>query len=541
MLFSIALFVSLTFAPQDGAPADAQPAPPSLEAPTAYDQAWYTAKHQGVGLSAFGLGAAWVDDVDGDGWRDLVVPDLTEPLKRDAEPLRGVLFWISGRTGKLIQFWNLPLLGDDQLECLPYFARPLPDLDGDGRQELATFGRDVYAERYVEFVRVWGSKEHALLWESTDVPSWWPIGGLDTDGDYDGDGFADVLVYGQAPGLWQGGDVTGKSGIVVLSGRDGSRLFESADQACLIGALHQNTSLAQFAPDLDGDGRCELVWRVARGDGEIDIYDGDNSSALVDCVEVFDGARKELVLQVRQTASSRPFGIDVDFADVAGDERLELLVLEGMPWITRVDFHKLPIEEREARVHVFDTRQTTTITVLGIEDACASTLTAFIEVLQDPRFGPSHDPKSDGDPTYGMGWFGWSGAPLKGALDKALIFADPTMHTLVNGFVLGHSLRRNSRLWGPLSGPAEDSRDGYVYSSWHLGESFAIDPVPTPDGERLAFISSGWIQNTGELPAIWCFDPVTGQLRFITDMARVYVEAGLRDAFPEAENAPQRR
>ena len=159
MLLSIALFASLACAPQEDVP----PASPSLDAPTPYDQAWHTQKHQGVGQSAFGLGAAWVDDVNGDGWRDLVVPDLTEPLKRGAEPLRGVLFWISGRTGKLIRHWNLPLL-DEQLESLPYFARPLPDLDGDGRQEIVTFGRDFYAERYVEFVRVWGSKEHALLW-----------------------------------------------------------------------------------------------------------------------------------------------------------------------------------------------------------------------------------------------------------------------------------------------------------------------------------------------------------------------------------------
>ena len=137
----------------------------------------------------------------------------------------------------------------------------IDDLDGDGK-------RDFVASTFTNGrVIAFSSARAAPLWTATS-----PLAGfgrsIGNAGDLDGDGRSDVIVG--APDAANGGAA------VVLSGLDGHALLELPTPA--------GASLFGYAvsalPDIDGDGRIELLVGAKGGNGAVYVLSGSDGSVL---------------------------------------------------------------------------------------------------------------------------------------------------------------------------------------------------------------------------------------------------------------------
>ncbi len=234
--------------------------------------------HGGGTTIAFGGSICSVEDVDGDGVRDLAVAGYVEPAPPYGEPTTTTLF--SGATGS--RLWvvrNSGILAD------------IGDVDHDGRGDLV---RAMPARSRVEAL---SGADGSILWTHDAPPQLWGLfvdrfgQSVATAGDLDGDGIADVIVGAPQPALaspFPAGDLrVGPGYAEILSGATGRLLFT------LVGTSDQNIlhdvggfgSVVAGMGDVDHDGLPDVLV-VDRSLSSLTLLSGDrrNSTPQSYCV-----------------------------------------------------------------------------------------------------------------------------------------------------------------------------------------------------------------------------------------------------------------
>lgn len=234
--------------------------------------------------SHFGHSLATLEDVNGDGLRELAVGAYLSDTRRiDC----GAVYLHSGPGEVPLRIWRGEFAGDR----LGFSIAVVPDRDGDGRSDLA-FGSP--KEDTLVYnggnVRVVSSATGATL---LDVDGSCPGGllgySLASVGDLDGDGVADLLagafVCDRDEKLAEDGEGLDEEGLVVaLSGASGERLlcWRGAEELDYLGS-----SVASLG-DLDGDGLDELALGASQssftgvysGAGQVRVVRGRDGGPL---------------------------------------------------------------------------------------------------------------------------------------------------------------------------------------------------------------------------------------------------------------------
>jgi hypothetical protein len=233
------------------------------------------------------------DDLDGDGWQDLLVTAHQQPLGSHSG-------WVRIHSG-----FDLSLLRQLDADAPPDWLGPdssrrgfrggfdaceFDDLDGDGRRDIAVYWparQQVWLVSSADFEPLWnmplatldpGRSEHLgtteelrtapqirLLMESPESPTsaadWMspapdllqrnPAAAVAAPGDLDGDGLADLVVAHRVH-AWVGSPGSERDRLWALSGADGRLLWAAGSGA---GFVHGIVGLG----DVDGDGRSDLL------------------------------------------------------------------------------------------------------------------------------------------------------------------------------------------------------------------------------------------------------------------------------------------
>jgi hypothetical protein len=195
----------------------------------------------------FGFSVDGAGDVNGDGWKDFIVgaPDADAPIVVGG-PDRGMARVYSGRTGAPIWTWYGDVDGDE----LGFSVSGAGDVDHDG------FADCVVGARYAGtsssgMVRVYSGRTGLALWTAYADPGWAYFGAAVNDaGDFDGDGFADVIASTDFGGTFSYGVAR------VFSGATGAVLhtFDGYEVNS-----HEFGESCASAGDLNGDGKGDLI------------------------------------------------------------------------------------------------------------------------------------------------------------------------------------------------------------------------------------------------------------------------------------------
>lgn len=250
-------------------------------------------------------------DVDGDGHADIAAGARFE--LQNGRQIGRAYVW-SGATGALLRRWEGPL-GQDAL--FGHAVVPIPDLDGDGRDDVIIAAPNVAVERVNRgVVAAYSSKTGAELWRRLGDPVATLGWDLALAGDQNGDGRVDVFV----------GEPRATRGCVLLvSGTDGSvlRTFTPEEAISSFGWYVATTD------DLDGDGHPDLAVGAQPGNGPEDPPGGR--------AYLLSSASGKVLREWRGTDTLRGFGeVVAAVGDLDGDGHGEVIVAApGTPDLSR--------------------------------------------------------------------------------------------------------------------------------------------------------------------------------------------------------------
>lgn len=201
----------------------------------------------GALLPNFGASVAGIEDIEGDGSGDLIVGQTGLNIGANAYP--GYAYLYSGASGALLHTFSSSG-GPSSEVWFGEVVEAVPDVDGDGLQDLAVGASNIYgSDGFNGFVRIYSSASGALIQE-LQAPSSFPFTyfGRSLAGvqDLNGDGRGELLIgspYGNAA--------------AVNSGVDGALLFNLVPPAVQSGmrfgyAVHAGA-------DVNGDGLVDLL------------------------------------------------------------------------------------------------------------------------------------------------------------------------------------------------------------------------------------------------------------------------------------------
>ena len=203
--------------------------------------------HGGSAYDYFGISAAGVGDVDGDGYDDFAV---SAPGKDDNGSSSGEVRVFSGHSGVELYDWD----GDAGGDQFGWWVAGVGDVDADGVPDIACGAPTASLPGRSEcgLVRVFSGRTGAVLHDfhgdaSGDRLGWC----ISAAGDLNHDGFADLIA-----GAYLANDNGTDSGMArVYSGADGSTLFSFLGDA----AGDQFGWSVRKAGDVDGDGWDDLL------------------------------------------------------------------------------------------------------------------------------------------------------------------------------------------------------------------------------------------------------------------------------------------
>lgn len=198
-----------------------------------------------------------IDDIDGDGTRDLVTGDpwiLTDVGQRYS----GIVSVHSGETGELIWMVDDDLLGDR----LGQFASGVGDQNGDGFPDIAVTTGDSPLGLWQSALHILSGVDGSLVSTISATTSWPFFGGLaerDSLVDVDGDGRLDVLVQVDTDQIDAYSIATGQ----VVASYPGSDIV-----------IASGNTVSLSVPDRTGDGIPDLITPVdSFGANEIHLVD----------------------------------------------------------------------------------------------------------------------------------------------------------------------------------------------------------------------------------------------------------------------------
>ncbi len=205
-----------------------------------------------------GLSLALIHDVDADGVREIAVGSWHGLALNFNGP--GNIRILAGASGAVLAQRE----GTVQWQYLGHTLASVVDRNGDGVPDIAARRNWPAAERGVVFL---SGTDLTPIGEHLSPP--WAIGSvtsLDERGDFDGDGYPDLLV----------GD---NGAVLIYSGADGSLMSNLQDPSQFFGQH------VRYLRDVDDDGLPEvLVGRFFRDPGELLIYESTPANGGVICV-----------------------------------------------------------------------------------------------------------------------------------------------------------------------------------------------------------------------------------------------------------------
>lgn len=315
---------------------------------------------------------------------------------------------------RVIHEWR----GETAGEEFGWIARGLGDVDGDGVTDIVVSapGNPPYGSTRGA-VYVYSGKSGKLLWKHIGEPGSLLGTGLESAGDVDGDGIADVVAGAPGANL-----------VVVLSGRDGHELYRVRGDSV---DVDLGTAVAGVG-DVDGDGRADFVAGApssggnGAGSGRAYLFSGRDGHRLA----TFDGEQ-----------SGDAFGSTVG----GGGTRVIIGAAGAGP-----DHH--------GRVYVFDG---TSVRPSFVKDADATGVALgymFVSILGDVN--------GDGVPDiYATDFSNTAKGPATG---RAYVFSggDGTTLLTLTGDMAGEGFGIGAARTGDIDG---DGRADLIVGSWQYG------------------------------------------------------------------------
>jgi hypothetical protein len=185
-----------------------------------------------------------VEDFDGDGRGDLVVVQSDNPSFVHVYESKG--------NDVYQHVWSAEVQTENM-----YWSTPGPDLDRDGRGDFVVVAGDGLNEAEWRFIlfEATGDNAYAPVWTHR-VTGGWIDGGAAT-GDLDGDGWNELVCQ-----------VGGKTQVLQFAGNDSLEVVWE-----LAGPVVGQGKHRVIAPDLDSDGRGELIWWTQDNPGNAVVYE----------------------------------------------------------------------------------------------------------------------------------------------------------------------------------------------------------------------------------------------------------------------------